>query len=249
MGRLENKIAVVTGGNSGIGLATAQDFIAEGATVVISGRSEETLHQAVSTLGPKSSAIQADVTVPEDLDQLFATVKERHGKIDVLFVNAGGTTMNPIEAVSEEQFDSIMGVNFKGAYFTVQKALPLMDRGSSIVLNTSVANNKGMATLSTYAAAKAALQSMIRTISAEVVERGIRVNAVSPGPIATPFTERTGMTQEQIEGFAGAVLGQVPMKRFGEPTEIAKAVSFLSSDDASYILGVELVVDGGMSTL
>ena len=249
MGRLENKIAVVTGGNSGIGLATAQDFIAEGATVIISGRNAETLQRAATTLGPKGSAIQADVTVASDLERLFTTVKEKHGKIDVLFVNAGGTTLNPIEAVTEEQFDSIMGVNFKGAYFTVQKALPLMGQGGSIVLNTSIANSKGMATLSTYAAAKAALQSMVRTISAEVVDRGIRVNAVSPGPIATPFTERTGMSQEQIEGFGNAIIGQVPMKRFGEPEEIAKAVTFLSSDDASYILGVELVVDGGMSTL
>ena len=249
MGRLENKVAVITGGNSGIGLATAKDFIAEGATVVISGRSQETLDQAVDELGSSASAVRTDVTNGADLDSLFATVKERHGRIDVLFVNAGGTTMNPIEAMSEDQFDTIMGVNFKGAYFTVQRALPLMGEGGSIVLNTSVANSMGMPALSAYAAAKAALQTMIRTISAEVVGRGIRVNAVSPGPIATPFTSRTGLPQEQIDGFAEAVIGQVPMKRFGQPEEIAKAVTFLASDDASYVLGVELVVDGGMSTM
>ncbi len=249
MGRLENKLAVITGGNSGIGLATAKDFIAEGATVVIAGRSQATLDQAVAELGPRGSAVRADVTNSADLDNLFATVKERYGQIDILFVNAGGTSVNPLEAMSEAQFDHIMGVNFKGAYFTVQKALPLMNEGGSIVLNTSVANSMGMPTLSAYAAAKAALQTMIRTISAEVVDRGIRVNAVSPGPIATPFMERTGMSSEQVEGFAGAVLGQVPMKRFGQPEEIAKAVTFLASGDASYVLGVELVVDGGISTL
>lgn len=249
MGRLENKIAVITGGNSGIGLATAKDFVAEGATVVISGRNQETLDAALAEISGNASAVQADVTQMGDLEKLFDEVRSRHGKIDVLFVNAGGTTTNPIQAVSEEQFDSIMNVNFKGAYFTIQKALPLMGEGGSIVLNTSIANSMGMATMSTYAAAKAALETLIRTISAEVIGQGIRVNAVSPGPIATPFTSRTGLSEAEQQGFGEMILQRAPMGRFGQPEEIAKAVTFLASDDASYILGVELVVDGGMSTL
>ena len=249
MGRLENKIAVITGGNSGIGLATAKDFVAEGATVVISGRNQETLDAALAEISGNASAVQADVTQMGDLEKLFDEVRSRHGKIDILFVNAGGTTTNPIQAVSEEQFDSIMNVNFKGAYFTIQKALPLMGEGGSIVLNTSIANSMGMATMSTYAAAKAALETLIRTISAEVIGQGIRVNAVSPGPIATPFTSRTGLSEAEQQGFGEMILQRVPMGRFGQPEEIAKAATFLASDDASYILGVELVVDGGMSTL
>lgn len=249
MGKFDNKVAVITGGNSGIGLATAKELASQGAAVVISGRNRETLDAAVGAIGGGAMGVQADVTDMDDLDALFDAVRERHGRIDVLFVNAGGTTVNPIDAVSEKQFDNILNVNFKGAYFTVQKALPLMGQGGAIVLNTSIANSMGMATMSAYAAAKAALETLVRTISAEVVGRGIRVNAVSPGPIATSFTARTGMSEEQQQGFGEMIMQQVPMGRFGQPEEIAKAVSFLASDDASYILGVELVVDGGMSTL
>ena len=249
MGKFNNKIAVVTGGNSGIGLATAKELAAEGATVVISGRNHETLDSALGEISNGATAVQADVTQMADLDKLFDNVRDQHGRIDVLFVNAGGTTTNPIGEMSEQQLDNIMNVNFKGAYFTVQKALPLMGRGGAIVLNTSIVNSMGMATMSAYAAAKAALETLVRTISAEVVGQGIRVNAVSPGPIATPFTSRTGMSAEQQQGFGEMILQNVPMGRFGQPEEIAKAVSFLASGDASYILGVELVVDGGMSTL
>ena len=245
MGKFNNKIAVVTGGNSGIGLATAKEPAAEGATVVISGRNRETLDAALSAISNGATAVQADVTQMANLDKLFDEVQSQHGRIDVLFVNAGGTTMNSISEMSEQQLDAIMNVNFKGAYFTVQKALPLMGEGSAIVLNTSIVNSLGMATMSGYAAAKAALETLVRTISAEVVGRGIRVNAVSPGPIATQFTARTGMSEAQQQGFGEMILQNVPMGRFGQPEEIAKAVSFLASDDASYILGVELVVDGG----
>ncbi len=249
MKKLEGKVAVITGGNSGIGLATAKEFALEGAKIVISGRDEKTLAQAKSEIGGDVLAIQTDVAQLSDIDKLYAAVKERFGKIDVLFVNAGIGIFKPLEAVTEEDFDLQMNVNLKGAYFTIQKAVPLLNDDASIILTTSIAAHVGMPNMSIYAASKAGVISLIRTISAELVGRGIRVNAISPGPIQTPIYDRLGMSPEQVEEFVANVKSQVPMGRFGEPEEIAKAALFLASADSSYILGTEIVIDGGISQL
>jgi NAD(P)-dependent dehydrogenase (short-subunit alcohol dehydrogenase family) len=249
MKRLEGKVAVVTGGNSGIGLATAKRLQEEGARVAISGRSKETLDEAVRTIGNGVVAVQADVTKPADMEKLYAEVKKKLGKIDVLFVNAGVGKFAPLADTSESLFDENFDINFKGAYFTIQKALPLLNDGASIVLNTSVADQKGTAGASVYSATKAAMRSLVRTAAAELVGRGIRVNAVAPGPIQTPIIARTGMTKEQIEAFGKELLAKVPMKRFGEPEEVAATVAFLASQDASYITGAEISVDGGMGQI
>jgi NAD(P)-dependent dehydrogenase (short-subunit alcohol dehydrogenase family) len=247
--KLNNKIAVITGGNSGIGLATAQAFIQEGAKVAIFGRNAETLESARQTLGEKAIAVRGDATNMNDLDTLFATTQNTFGKVDVLFINAGVAQFAPLEATSEEMFDRIMDVDFKGAYFTIRKALPYLNDGASIVLTTSGTNVMGMPGTSVYAASKAALRSLARTLSAELVGRGIRVNAVSPGPIETPIYGRMGMTEEQTQEMGKSVIQQVPMQRFGKSEEIASAVVFLASADSSYVLGTELVVDGGLTQL
>jgi NAD(P)-dependent dehydrogenase (short-subunit alcohol dehydrogenase family) len=249
MAKLAGKVAVITGGNSGIGLATAQAFIQEGAKVAIFGRNAQTLDEAAQTLGEKSIAVQGDVTNSENLEALFTKTQNTFGKVDVLYINAGVAQFAPIEATSEEIFDHIMNVDFKGAYFTIQKALPHLNDGASIILTTSGANVLGMPGSSVYAASKAALRSLARTLSAELIGRGIRVNAVSPGPIETPIFGRMGLSAEEIEGFGQSVMQQVPMKRLGQPEEIAKAVLFLASSDSSYVLGIELTVDGGMTQL
>ena len=245
MARLKGKVAVVTGGNSGIGLATAKRFQEEGAKVVISGRSKKTLDEAVSTIGNGILAVQADVSRLEDVDKLFAEVAKKHGKIDVLFVNAGVAKFAPLAQTTESTYDEQFDINIKGAYFTIQKALPLLNDGASIILNTSVADRKGTANTSAYSATKAALRSLARTAAAELADRGIRVNTVAPGPIVTPIFGRTGLPQEAIDGFAKEIVSKVPLKRFGQPEEVASAVAFLASQDASYITGVELSVDGG----
>jgi NAD(P)-dependent dehydrogenase (short-subunit alcohol dehydrogenase family) len=245
MKRLEGKVAVVTGGNSGIGLATAKRFQEEGAKVAISGRSKRTLDEAVKTLGNGLLAVQADVAKLTDIDKLFAEVSRTLGKIDVLFVNAGVAKFVPLAETSESVYDEQFDINVKGAYFTIQKALPFLNDGASIILNTSVAGNKGTPGASAYSATKAALRSMARTAAAELVGRGIRVNAVAPGPIVTPIFGRTGLPQEDIDQFAKDVTARIPMGRFGQPEEVAGAVAFLASSDASYITGVELNVDGG----
>jgi NAD(P)-dependent dehydrogenase (short-subunit alcohol dehydrogenase family) len=250
MKRLEGKVAVVTGGNSGIGLATAQRLQEEGARVAISGRNLKTLQEAVKTIGNGVVAIQADVASPADLDKLYASVSEKLGKIDVLFVNAGIYKFVPIAATTERLYDELFDINTKGAYFTIQKALPFLNDGASIILNTSVVDEKGLVNGTVYAATKAALRSFTRSIAAELVDRGIRVNAVSPGPINTPAGfERTGLSKEELDEFAKSVLGKVPMKRFGEPSEIAGAVAFLASSDASYMTGAEISVDGGLGQI
>src|SRR5437016_8032292 len=237
MKRLEGKVAVVTGGNSGIGLATAQRLQEEGARVAILGRSRKTLDEAVKTIGNGVVAVQGDVAKLADLDKLYADVSKKLGKIDVLFVNAGVAKFAPFAETSESTFDENFDINIKGAFFTIQKALPLLNDGASIILNTSVVDQKGTTGASAYAAAKAALRSLARTTATELAGRGIRVNTVAPGPIATPIFERTGLPKEAIDEFAQQIVAQIPMKRFGQPEEVAGAVAFLASQDASYIPG------------
>jgi len=244
--KLEGKVAVITGGNSGIGLATAKRFQEEGARVAIAGRSKKTLDEAVKTIGNGVVAVQADVAKLADVDKLYAEVSKKLGKIDVLFVNAGVAKFAPFAETSESLYDEQFDINTKGAYFTIQKAIPFLNDGASIILNTSVVDDLGSPNTSAYAATKAALRSFARTAAAELVGRGIRVNTVAPGPIVTPIFGRTGLPQEAIDDFAKGVLTQVPMKRFGQPEEVAGAVAFLASQDASYITGVEINVDGGM---
>ena len=249
MGKLEGKVAVITGGNSGIGLATAKEFKEQGARIVITGRDQKTLDEAKREIGGDVLAVRSDTSSLTDIDKLFNVVKEKFGKIDVLFVNAGVGKFVPVEAVTEEVFDSIMNINFKGAYFTIQKALPLLNDNASIVLNASINANIGMPNSSVYAASKAALITLARTLSAELVGRGIRVNVVSPGPVTTPGLGRAGMPQDVLEETTKSIEAQVPMKRFGRPEEIAKTVLFLASSDSSFLLGTEIVVDGGTSQL
>jgi NAD(P)-dependent dehydrogenase (short-subunit alcohol dehydrogenase family) len=249
MKRLEGKVAVVTGGNSGIGLATAKRLQEEGARVAISGRNKETLEEAVRTIGNGVLAVQADVAKPAALERLYAEVNEKLGKIDVLFVNAGIAKFAPLAETSEGLFDEEFDINVKGAYFTIQKALPLLNDGASIVLNTSVADQKGNPGSSAYSATKAALRSLARTAAAELVGRRIRVNAVAPGPIQTPIFGKTGLPKEQIEEFEKEITARVPMKRVGKPEEVAATVAFLASQEASYITGVEINVDGGLGQI
>jgi NAD(P)-dependent dehydrogenase (short-subunit alcohol dehydrogenase family) len=247
MQRFAGKVAVVTGGNSGIGLATAKRFADEGAKVAISGRSQKTLDEAVKYIGNGTLAIKGDVAKLADLDRFYSSIAKEFGKIDVLFVNAGVAKFVPVTQADESHFDEIFDINVKGAYFTVQKALPYLNDGASIVLNTSVAGSKGTLNASVYSATKAALRSFARTLTSELVDRGIRVNCVAPGPIETPIFGRVGLSKEQVEGFAQQIVATVPLKRFGKPEEVAGAVAFLASSDASYIAGVELQVDGGLA--
>jgi NAD(P)-dependent dehydrogenase (short-subunit alcohol dehydrogenase family) len=249
MKRLEGKVAVVTGGNSGIGLATAKRLQEEGAQVAISGRSRKTLDEAVKTIGNGVLAVQADVANLEDLDKLYREVSHKLGKIDVLFVNAGIAKFAPLADTSESTFDEQFEINTKGAYFTIQKAIPLLNDGASIILNTSVADIQGQIGTSAYSATKAALRSFARTAAAELAERGIRVNTVAPGPIVTPIFGRTGLPKEAVDEFAKQIVTKVPLKRFGQPEEVAATVAFLASHDASYITGVEINVDGGLGQI
>src|SRR6266403_2206892 len=246
MPKLTGKVAVVTGGNCGIGLATAKRFREEGARVVISGRDQKTLDEAVKTIGGDVVAVRADVSKLSDLDKLYKTVADKFGKIDVLFANAGIAKFAPVADSGESLFDEQFDVNVKGVYFTIQKALPLLNDGASIIINSSVVNETGIANGSVYAATKAAVRSFARTLTAELVERGIRVNVVSPGPIVTPIFGRTGLSKDQFDEFAKGVVAKVPMKRFGQPEEVASAVLFLATPESSYITGVDINVDGGM---
>src|SRR2546426_12525046 len=232
MKRLEGKVAVVTGGNSGIGLATAKRLQEEGARVAIAGRSKKTLDEAVKTMGNGVVAVQADVAKLADLDKLYKEVADNLGKIDVLFVNAGVAKFAPLAETSESTYDEQFDINIKGAYFTIQKALPLLNDGASIILNTSVADIKGTVGTSAYSATKAALRSLARTAAAELAERGIRVNTVAPGPIVTPIFGRAGVPKEAFDKFAKDLVARVPMKRVGQPEEVAGAggvFGFLSS--------------------
>lgn len=250
MKRLEGKVAVVTGGNSGIGLATAKRLHEEGAKVAISGRNKKTLDEAAKTVGNGLLAVQADVSVAGDLDKLYAAVSQKLGKIDVLFANAGIYKFAPLAATNEALYDELFDINTKGVYFTIQKALPFLNDGASIIINSSVVDEIGVPNGSVYAATKSAVRSFTRSLAAELVDRNIRVNAVSPGPIDTPAGfERTGMSKQEQDDFLKSVVSQVPMKRIGQPSEIASAVAFLASSDASYITGADIPVDGGMGQI
>ena len=247
--KLEGKIAVITGGSSGIGLATAKGFVAEGAYVFITGRRRSELDAAVSEIGKNVIGIQSDVSNLADLDKLYNTVKEQKGHIDILFANAGIGEFAPLGEISEEHFDKIFGINVKGLLFTVQKALPLFQDGSSIILNASIAASKGIEAFSVYNATKAAVRSFARTWTVDLRHRKIRVNAVSPGPIDTPAVEGLVQNKEQVEELKKNFITAVPMGRIGSPDEVAKVVSFLASDESSYITGIDLSVDGGMAQI
>ena len=249
MNSFENKVVVITGGNSGIGLATAKELRRRGAQVIISGRDEKSLSEASEAIGSDTLAVRADVSKIAEIENLFAKVKQRFAGIDILFANAGVAKFSPVQDATEAHFDENMDINFKGAFFTVQKGLPLLRDGGAVICNTSVVDQKGWAGTSVYSASKAALRSLTRTLAAELVGRRIRVNAVAPGPISTPIYGRMGMPADALDQFASGIMAQVPMKRFGDPDEIAKAVAFLASDEASYITGVELNIDGGLGQL
>jgi NAD(P)-dependent dehydrogenase (short-subunit alcohol dehydrogenase family) len=245
MNDLTGKIAVVTGGNSGIGYATAQYFKEAGANVVITGRSADRVATAAADLGVKG--IVADVTDLSAIDSLVAQVKNEFGKIDVLFVNAGVFNPAPVGQISEEMFDMQMGINFKGAVFTTEKFLPIINDGGSIINLSSINAYTGMPNTAIYAASKAALNAYTRTASTELAPRKIRVNSVNPGPTYTPIFGKTGMAEDQLNEFAGAMQNRIPLKRFGQPEDIAKLVTFLASDDASFITGGEYNIDGGIN--
>jgi NAD(P)-dependent dehydrogenase (short-subunit alcohol dehydrogenase family) len=245
MRELKGKVAVVTGGNSGIGYASAKELKANGATVIITGRSEEKVKTASEELGVKG--IVADVESILAIENLVAQVKTDFGKVDVLVVNAGIFQAAPIGQISEEMFDHQMGINFKGAFFTTEKFLPILNEGASIINLSSINAYTGMPNTAVYAASKAALNSFTRTAATELAPRKIRVNVINPGPISTPIFGKTGMAEEQINGFAEALQNRIPLKRFGQPEDIAKLVSFLASDDASFITGSEYNIDGGIN--
>ena len=246
---LEGKVAVITGGNSGIGLATAQRFVEEGADVFITGRRQSELDAAVKQIGKNVTGVQGDVSNLADLDRLYDTVKQQKGRIDVLFANAGVGEFVPLEAITEAHFDKTFNINVKGLLFTVQKALPLFQDGGSIILTTSIASSKGAGALSVYSATKAAIRSFARTWTVDLKHRKIRVNAISPGSIDTPGFRGSLQTAEQLEQFKASVVATIPLGRIGSPEDVAKVVSFLASDDSSYVTGIELFVDGGMAQI
>ena len=247
MGKLEGKIALVTGGNSGIGLATAKQFVNQGAYVFITGRRAPELAAALKEIGGNVTGVQGDVSNLGDLDRLFAQIKREKGKLDIVFANAGIAGYATLGEITEERYDSIFNVNVKGLLFTVQKALALLPDGASIILNASIVATKGLPNDSVYSATKAAVRSFARTWTTDLKHRRIRVNAVSPGPINTPglndLVASTGAVEQGLKIFAGSV----PLGRLGTADEIAKAVVFLASDDSSYVTGTELFVDGGFA--
>jgi NAD(P)-dependent dehydrogenase (short-subunit alcohol dehydrogenase family) len=249
MTKHEGKIAVVTGGNSGIGLATAKRLADEGAYVFITGRRQAELDAAVKQIGKNVTAVRGDVANLADLDRLYDTVKQQKGRIDILFANAGGGEFAPLGAITEAHYDKTFNINVKGVLFTVQKALPLLVDGGAIILNASIVSSKGMPAFSVYSATKAALRSFARTWTVDLKDRKIRVNAVSPGPIETPGVDGLAKNPGDLAQIKANLASAVPMGRMGTSDEIAKAVSFLASDDASFITGIELFVDGGMAQI
>lgn len=246
MEKLKSKVAVITGGSSGIGLATAKEFIANGAKVVIFARGKEGLDEAVKAMGPDCHAVQGDISNLSDLDRLFEETKSKFGSIDVLHINAALAKLGAIADTTEGFFDEMINVNLKGSYFTLQKAIPYLSNNASVIITTSYFNGIGFAGSSLLSACKAALRSLARVASAELLGRGIRVNAVSPGAIATPVWGKLGLPEDVLKAAGEAITNQIPIKRFGQAEEIAKTVLFLASDDSSYIIGDEICVDGGL---
>ena len=247
--KLENKVAIITGGNSGIGLSTAKLFQAEGARVVITGRRQTVVDSAVKEIGGDSIGFKSDTSKLDDIAALYEKVKEQFGKIDILFLNAGIAKFGPFTSVDEAIFDEMVNINFKGLFFNLQKALPLLSEGASVILTTSIADQKGFPDTSVYSATKAAVRSLARTLSAELVDKKIRVNAIAPGPIDTPIFEKLGVPEGAVAEVKEGFKSTVPMKRMGSPDEIAKAALFLASDDSSFVMGVDLAVDGGVAQL
>ncbi len=249
MGRLNGKTAVITGGNSGIGLATAKLFVDEGAKVVIFGRDGSTLDRAATALGPAAVGVQGDVTHVEDLQRAFGLARNRFGKVDVVFANAGVAEFRPLEMIDNAHFTRQFDINVKGVLSTVQQALPHLNNPASIVLTTSGVNKIGLPMSSVYSATKAAVRSFARTLSAELIGRGVRVNAVSPGYTETPIFGRMGLSEEQIQGIAADALKSVPLGRMADPAEIARVALFLASTESSYLVGVEIDADGGQTSI
>jgi NAD(P)-dependent dehydrogenase (short-subunit alcohol dehydrogenase family) len=247
MGRLEGKVALITGGNSGIGLASARRFVAEGARVAILGRNQASLDSAAADLGADAVVVRGDVARIADLERFIGQAVQSLGKADILFANAGVAPFIPLDQVDEAAFDTIMNVNVKGVFFSVQKALPHLNDGASIIITSSVVNQMGMANGSVYSASKAAVRSLVRTMAAELSPRNIRVNTLSPGPIDTPIFGRLGLPAEAMEEMAAGINTQVPLGRFGRPEEVANVALFLASDESSYVQGAEFSVDGGMA--
>ncbi|UJR11464.1 hypothetical protein I4U23_015643 [Adineta vaga] len=251
MGKLDGKIALITGGSSGIGFSTAQRFLAEGAEhVFITGRRQQALDEAINKLNSKHvTAVQSDTSNLDDLDRLYAVIKKGKGYLDIIFANAGGGEFAPLGSITEKHYDDIFNTNVKGVLFTVQKALPILKDGGSIILNGSIVSVKGTPAFSVYSATKAALRSFARCWTVDLKERKIRVNTLSPGPIDTPGLASIGKTEEESKAIAAGFLAQIPMGRLGTSDEIAKATVFLASDDSSYITGIELFVDGGIAQI
>ena len=247
--KLKNKVAVITGGNSGIGLSTAKLFQAEGAKVIITGKRKEAVETAVKEIGGESTGFVSDTGNLNDIEDLYNQIHKTVGKIDVLFLNAGVATFGPIDTVDETTFDTMVNVNFKGVFFNVQKALPLLNEGASVIFNSSIADQKGFPNTSVYAATKAAVRCLARTLSTELFEKKIRVNSLAPGPIDTPIFDKIGVPTEAIADMKASFASENPMKRMGSPDEVATAALFLASDDSSYIMGIDLTVDGGMTQL
>ncbi|WP_065258990.1 MULTISPECIES: SDR family NAD(P)-dependent oxidoreductase [Pseudomonas] len=246
--RLEGKIALITGGTTGIGLASAQEFVAQGATVFITGRRQAELDKAVAAIGPRAIGIQGDVAKLEDLDRVYREIAEKAGHLDILFANAGGGDMLPLGAITEEHFDRIFDANVKGTLFTVQKALPLLRDGASILLTSSTTSVQGTENFSVYSASKAAVRNFARSWLLDLKPRRIRVNAISPGPVRTPGLAGL-VPAEHTQGLFDQLASVVPIGRLGEPSEIAKAALFLASDDSSFVNGIELFVDGGTAQI
>lgn len=247
--KLEGKTALITGGNSGIGLAIAKAYLDQGAKVAIAGRDQQALDEARRALGDDVITLVCDVSRVSDIDQAMQTLQAQWGRLDIIVANAAIAGPAPFELITEAHFDQLTSVNFKGVFFTIQKALPLLSPQASVIVTTSISNQMGSPNFSVYAACKAGLRSLVQTLGLELIPRGIRVNAISPGPITTPMWDKFGMPDEAVQAVRGEVERKSPSKRFGTPQEVAQVAVFLASSDASYVVGQELAVDGGMSLL